>query len=204
MSTSLYGNSNVVTMLSDNGYESSAILLLTDDTLDLERYGDQRIVRKIYNEQHYQMRAQTESQPWPDELVWFDEINWYWERPIPWMPKLVRYGMRSQRVEFIDVTYAGVPVQKDGGDIIVPDLLKFAEWLNELESALKSAGVNHSDLHGENILVDEQGNFSVIDWSLASHGLKPKRIEQEPILGDDSKQFAVWRECLEKAGIRAR
>lgn len=202
MSTSLYGNSNSVTMLSDNGYESDAILLLRDDTLE----GDQRIVRKIYNKRYYDMLK---------EYRTHGEIYWYLQRPVPWMPRLVRRGVRvdwslgfrssffDEQNEFIDVAYAGRPVQKDGGYIHVPDLMQFAQWLDDLESALQAAGVNHGDIHGENILVDEQGNFSLIDWTLASYGLNPKRVEREPILGDDSKQFAVWRKCLENVGIKA-
>ena len=58
-------------------------------------------------------------------------------------------------------------------------------------------GVTHGDLHGANILVDEQGSVSLIDWATAGFfGEKP--------IGWKAIAFANWRALDERALIKLK
>ena len=66
------------------------------------------------------------------------------------------------------------------------------EKLEELVREMHERGVTHGDLHGHNILVDEEGNVALIDWATAStfgtHPSGPKKFS-----------FEEWRALDERA-----
>lgn len=66
------------------------------------------------------------------------------------------------------------------------------EKLEHLVREMHSRGVTHGDLHSHNILVDEEGNVSLIDWATAStFGRKP--------VGPKKFAFEEWKALDERA-----
>lgn len=163
---------NGITPEERHGYES-IVTILSD-----------QVIEKRYTDRYLELN---------EEYGRIPELAWYLLRPVPWMPTLLDY-----QPGFILMENRGRPVQMQGGVIDVPDLLRFQTWLREAEAALEWAGVNHGDMHGENILIDKAGHFTIVDWSWASYGLNPLRLEHNPFFGDDKKMFAEWHRCIDE------
>lgn len=60
---------------------------------------------------------------------------------------------------------AGQPATSLGDGSLSPESLRRIE---ELVTTFHARGVVHGDLHGDNVLVDEQGDITLIDWATAS------------------------------------
>lgn len=88
----------------------------------------------------------------------------------------------------------GTPIKKlKRGDVSESTLQQLEALLREMHRR----GVTHGDLHGGNILVDEQGEVSLIDWATASFfGPSPK--------GPKAVSFANWRALDERALLKVK
>lgn len=83
----------------------------------------------------------------------------------------------------------GTPVKQFERGTLSPQVLDKVE---ALLSEMHRRGVTHGDLHGGNILVDEQGRVSLIDWATSSF------FSDEP-RGWKATSFANWRALDERA-----
>ena len=89
---------------------------------------------------------------------------------------------------------AGTPIKNLARGTVSPAVL---EQLEALLGEMHRRGVTHGDLHGDNILVDEQGAIAVIDWATASFfGDNPQ--------GPKAASFAQWRALDERALIKLK
>ena len=89
---------------------------------------------------------------------------------------------------------AGTPIKDFKRGTVSPAVL---EQLETLITEMHRRGVTHGDLHGANILVDEQGTVSVIDWATASFfGDDPR--------GPKAASFAQWRALDERSLIKLK
>lgn len=67
-----------------------------------------------------------------------------------------------------------------------------SEKVERLVQQIHARGVTHGDLHGNNVLVDEEGNVALIDWATAStFGAKPR--------GSRKFFYEEWRALDERA-----
>ena len=84
---------------------------------------------------------------------------------------------------------AGTPIKELARGEVSPAVLDKIETLMQ---TMHRRGVTHGDLHGANILVDEQGSIALIDWATAGFfGENPR--------GAKSASFAQWRALDERA-----
>lgn len=84
---------------------------------------------------------------------------------------------------------AGTPIKEMERGAVSPAVL---DKIEALVQTMHRRGVTHGDLHGANILVDEQGDIALIDWATASFfGEKPR--------GTKAASFAQWRALDERA-----
>lgn len=154
-------------------------------------------VRKTYADAYYH-RAQ--------EYVLPNEVIWYQHEVVSMMPKLLHYQhnvdttnpLRYLMIDFMDTAYAGTPVQEfPSRQIVVAEehLNDFYLWLVRLRLELRSAGVHHRDIHGKNILTDGLGNFSLIDWSWATHD--PHAPMGPTGMGTDDEQIDAFLQALD-------
>lgn len=88
----------------------------------------------------------------------------------------------------------GTPIKKlKRGDVSESSLQQLESLLTEMHRR----GVTHGDLHGGNILVDERGQVSLIDWATASFfGPSPT--------GPKTVSFANWRALDERALLKVK
>jgi aminoglycoside phosphotransferase (APT) family kinase protein len=88
----------------------------------------------------------------------------------------------------------GTPIKNLHRGDVKPETL---QQLQSLLSEMHRRGVTHGDLHGGNILVDDQGGVSLIDWVTASFfGPSPK--------GPKAVSFANWRALDERALLKVK
>ena len=93
-------------------------------------------------------------------------------------------------MEFCD----GTPLKNLKRGDVAPETL---QQLQSLLSEIHRRGVTHGDLHGGNILVDNLGNVSLIDWATASiFGSAPK--------GPKAISFANWCALDERAFLKVK
>ncbi len=84
---------------------------------------------------------------------------------------------------------AGTPIKEFARGEVAPGVL---EKIEALVAAMHRRGVTHGDLHGANILVNEQGAVALIDWATAGFfGDTPR--------GAKAASFAQWRALDERA-----
>jgi hypothetical protein len=80
--------------------------------------------------------------------------------------------------------------------------------LEELLAQMHRRGVTHGDLHGYNILVDESGGVSLIDWATAcvfgSQGFGAKKWTFEEWKALDERAFAKIKLTHDPVGITSR
>jgi len=89
---------------------------------------------------------------------------------------------------------AGKPTREFARGEISPAVL---DELEVVVATMHSRGVTHGDMHGGNILVDEQGTISLIDWATASFfGEGPK--------GWKAVSFKQWRALDERSLIKLK
>ena len=105
---------------------------------------------------------------------------------------------------------AGTPIENlPDGEVPDGTVARLGVLLDEMHRR----GVTHGDLHGFNILVDENGNVSLIDWATACvFGAKAKLLKisgakkwtWEEWKALDERAFAKIKLTHEPAGITAR
>lgn len=88
----------------------------------------------------------------------------------------------------------GTPSKKLPRGAVKPQTL---QQLESLLSEMHRRGVTHGDLHGGNILVDNLGDISLIDWATASF------FGPHPV-GLKAVSFANWRALDERALLKVK
>ena len=95
---------------------------------------------------------------------------------------------------FVMELRGGTPIKKLARGTISDNTL---QQLQSLLSEMHGRGVTHGDLHGGNILVDNLGEVSLIDWVTASF------FGPHPI-GLKAVSFANWRALDERAFLKVK
>lgn len=123
---------------------------------------------------------------WPPDSKRRVVIKTLKERPLWYRILVGRYFMwREWRALCVlqDVEGVPCPVSRPDSDTIVMEyhagtpIEKISSWdlpdgvpkkIEDLVAAIHLRGVTHGDLHGYNVLVDDDGNIALIDWATAS------------------------------------
>jgi serine/threonine protein kinase len=108
------------------------------------------------------------------------------------LPEIVEYGYDEEQQTFAVVFQYLTDIEDLENDYrnikpqnFISGLIELADCLNELHQKFQ---INHGDIHPDNILIDKNGQFYLIDFGLADI---TKTLSQEKILEIFAKEFAA-------------